>query len=141
MAKFVCNLVADNKKFWKTIKLFFFDKSQSQNKIVLTEGERIFSSDVEVVEKMNEIFVTVTDSLAINENLNDENATDGITDPVKQVAKQFSNHPSILKIIGHYQNDGPFAFQQVAPDAIDKEVTNLNPKKATTHKSIPQKNP
>ena len=87
MAKFVCNLVTDNKKFWKTIKLFFFDKSQSQNKIVLTEGERIFSSDVEVVEKMNEIFVTVTDSLAINENLNDENTTDGITDPVKQVAK------------------------------------------------------
>ena len=79
---------------------------------------------------MNEFFVTVTDSLGI-----DENATDGITDPVKKAVKKFLNHPSILKIKGHYA--GPFAFQKVTPDAIDKEVRNLNPKKATTHKNIP----
>ena len=30
-------------------------------------------------------------------------------------------------------------FQKVAPDAIEKEVRNLNPKKATTHKNIPPK--
>ena len=53
--------------------------------------------------------------------------------------QKFSNHPSILKIKGHYQNADPFVFQKVTPDAVDKEVRNLNPKKATTHKNIPPK--
>ena len=133
------SLVTDNKKFWKTVKPFFSEKSQSQNKIVLTEGERIISDDFEVAETMNEFFVTVTDSLGINENFIDENPTDGVTDPVEKAVKKFSNHPSILKIKSHYQNVGPFVFQKVAPGTVDKEVRNLNPKKATTHKNIPPK--
>ena len=85
---------------------------------------------------MNEFFVTVTDSLRINENFDDENATDGITDPVQKAVKKFSNHPSILKIKGHYQNAGPFFFQKVAPDTIEKEVRSLNSKKATSTKIL-----
>ena len=133
------SLVTDNKKFWTTIKPFFSDKSQSQNKIVLTEGERIISNDVEVAETMNEFFVTVTDSLGINDNFSDENATDGITDPIEKAVIKFSNHPSILKIKGQFPTAGPFVFKKVAPDTVDEEVRNLNPKKATTHKSIPPK--
>ena len=38
--------ITDNKKFWKTVKPFFSDKSHSNNKIVLTEGEKIISNDV-----------------------------------------------------------------------------------------------
>ena len=83
------SLVTDNKKFWATVKPFFSDKSQSQNKIVLTEGERIISDDVEVAETMNEFFVTVTDSLGINENFIDENPTDEVTDPVEKAVKNF----------------------------------------------------
>ena len=67
------------------------------------------------------------------------NATKQITDPVKKAVKELSNHPSILKIKGHYQNAGPFAFQKVALDAIDKEVRNVNPKKTTKHKISLQK--
>ena len=133
------SLITDNKKFWKTVKPFFSDKLQSKNKIVLIEGETIISNDVEVAETMNDFFVTVTDSLGINENSNNENVTEGITDPVEKAVHKFSNHPSILKIKGHYQNAGPFFFQKVTPDAVDKEVRNLNPKKATTHKNIPPK--
>ena len=39
-------------------------------------------------------FVTVTESLGINENFSDENATDGITDPVEKAVKNISNQPS-----------------------------------------------
>ena len=53
------------------------NKSQSQNTIVLPEGERIVSDDAEVAKTMNEFFVTVADSLGRSENFNDENATDG----------------------------------------------------------------
>ena len=131
--------MTDSKKFLKTVKPFFSDKSQSQSKIALTEGERIISSDVEVAEAMNEFFVTVTDSLGLIENFSDEDATDGITDPVEKAVIKFSNHPSILKIKGHYQTAGPFVFKKVAPDTVDKEVRSLIPKKATTHTNIPPK--
>ena len=117
----------------------FSDKSQSQNKIVLTEGERIISNDVEVAKTMNECFVTVTDSFGINDNFSDENATDGITDPIEKAVIKFSNHPSILKIKRHYQTACPLVFKKVAPDTVDEEVRNLNLKEATTHKNVPPK--
>ena len=85
---------------------------------------------------MNECFVIVTDSLGINENSSNENASEGITNPVEKAVQNFANHTSILKIKGHYQNVGPFVVQKVTPDAVDEAVRNLNPKKATTHKRI-----
>ena len=88
---------------------------------------------------MNEIFVSVTDSLGINENSGYENAAERIRDRIDKAVHKFSNHPSILKIKDHYQNAGSLHFQQVTPDAVDKEVRNLNPKKATTHKNVPPK--
>ena len=131
------SLVTDNKKFWKTVKPFFSDKSQSKNKIVFIEEETIICNDLEVAETMDEFFVSVTDSLGINENSGYENATEGISDPIDKAVHKFSNHPSILKIKDQYQNAGSFYFQQVTLDAVDKEVRNLNPKKATTPKNIP----
>ena len=49
------------------------------------------SDDSKVAETMNECFVTVTDSLGINENFNDEITTDGITDPVEKAVKNFES--------------------------------------------------
>ena len=59
------------------------------------EDETNISNDVEVPETMNEFFVTVTDSLGMNEGYNNWNATEGITDPVDAV-HNFQNYPSIL---------------------------------------------
>ena len=133
------SLVTDNKKFWKIVKPYFSDKLQSKSKIVLIEDETIISNDVEVTETMNEFFITVMNSLGINEIANYENRTEGIIHPVDKAINKFSNHPSILKITDHYQNADSFNFQIVTPDAVDKGVRNLNPKKATTHKNIPPK--
>ena len=121
------------------MKPLFSDKLQSKNKIVLIEDKTIISNDDEVAETMNEFFVSVTNSLGIKENSGYENTTEGITDPIDKAVHKFSNHPSILKIKNHYQNAGSFHFQKVTPDAVDKEVRNLNPKKATTHKNVPPK--
>ena len=67
------------------------------------------------------------------------NAPVGIIDPVDKAVHKSPNHPTILKIKDHYQNAGSFYFQTVTPDAVDKEVRNLNSKKATTHKNFPAK--
>ena len=53
------------------------------------------------------------------------------TDPVDKAVYKFSNHPSILKIQDHCQNVGSFHFQKVTPDAVDREIRDLSPKKAT----------
>ena len=47
--------------------------------------------------------------------------------------------PLATQIKDHYHNAGSFYCQKVTPDAVDNEVRNLNPKKATTHKNIPPK--
>ena len=109
------SLVTDNKRLWKTVKPLFSNKLQSKNKIVLIEDETIISNDDEVAGTMNEFFVSVTDSLGINENSGYENATEGITDPIDKAVHKFSNHPSILKIKDRYQNAGSFHFQKVTP--------------------------
>ena len=121
------SLVTNNKKFWKSVKPFFSDKLQSKSKIVLIEDETIISNDVEVAETMNEFFITATDSLGINENSYYENTTEGIIHPVDKAIHKFSNHPSILNIKDHYQNADSFNFQTVTPDAVEKEIRNLNP--------------
>ena len=127
-----------SKKFWKTVKPFFSDNLQTKNKTVLIEDETIISNDAEVAETMNELFVTVTSPLGINENSNCQNTTEGITYPIDKAVYKFSNHPSILKIKDHCQNVVSFHFQKVAPDAVDIEARDLNPKKATTHKTSHQ---
>ena len=105
----------------------------------MIEDETIISNDVEVVGTTNELYVTVTDSLGINENSNYENTREGITDPVDKVVYKFSNHPSILNITDHCQNVSSCHFQKGTRDAVDREVRDLNPKKATTHKNVPAK--
>ena len=65
------------------------------------------------------------------------NATKKTTDPIKKAVKKISNCSSILKINGQYRNAGPFAFQKVDSDTIDKGDRNVNPKIATTDKHIP----
>ena len=53
----------------------------------MTEGDKIVSNDVDVAETMNEFFGTVNDSLGINENSNNENASEGILDPVEKAVQ------------------------------------------------------
>ena len=42
--------VTDNKKFWKTVKPFFTDKSKGGDNIILVENENIISEDNDVSE-------------------------------------------------------------------------------------------
>ena len=39
--------IVDNKKFWKTVKMYFSDKSNNFEKIFLIEQERVITSDSE----------------------------------------------------------------------------------------------
>ena len=66
-------------------------------------------------------------------------SSDGITDPVDKAIDKYKFHPSILLIQRHLKNHDIFSFKTVKIGDIEKEINNINPKKATTGNSIPPK--
>ena len=131
--------VTDNKKFWKTVKPFISDKSSSKSRITLVEEGKIVSNESDVAETFNNFFVTITDSLGIIENENIILASEDISDPIDQIVLKFSRQPSIQKIRSFNENNCCFSFEKVSIENIKNGISELNPSKATTFKSIPPK--
>ena len=47
------SLVADNKKFWKTVKPLFSGKTSQKEIINLTENKNVLTQDLEIAEAFN----------------------------------------------------------------------------------------
>ena len=60
-------------------------------------------------------------------------------DPVTRAIEKFKTHPSVLIIKDKIFQGNNFSFTEVSQSEIEKEIKNLNVKKATTHKNIPPK--
>ena len=63
-------------------------------------------------------------------------SSDGITDPVDKAIDKYKFRPSILLTQKHLKNHDIFSFKTVEIGVIEKEINNINPKKATTSNSI-----
>ena len=74
---------------------------------------------------MNEFFVTVTDSLGINENSNNESASEGISDPVEKSKNTNPSHN--------------FTFSFVSNSRVSAKLRELKINKAAPIGSIPGK--
>ena len=48
--------IVDNKKFWKTVKSFFFDKLNNFENIFLIEKCNLLTYDIEIAENFNKYF-------------------------------------------------------------------------------------
>ena len=57
------NLIADNKKFWKTVKSLFSDKISHKDIISLTEDGKTIPEDLQIAEIFNNYFSNVVRSL------------------------------------------------------------------------------
>ena len=66
-------------------------------------------------------------------------SSDGNNDPVDKAIDKYKFHPSILLIQKHLKYHDIFSFKTVEIGDIEKEINNINPKKATTSNSIPPK--
>ena len=60
-------------------------------------------------------------------------------DPVTRAIKKFKTHPSVLIIKDKIFQGNKFSFIEVSQCEVEKEINNLNVKKATTHQNIPPK--
>ena len=58
--------ISDNKKFWKTVKPLFSEKTMSSDKITLIENDLIISKDQEVAETFNSFFSNAVKNLNID---------------------------------------------------------------------------
>ena len=54
------NDVNDNKKFWKTTKLFFSDKGLNINKLMLIEDNNLISKKSVLANTMSQYFTNIT---------------------------------------------------------------------------------
>ena len=59
--------IADNKQFWRTVKPLLSDKSKSNEKITLVEGDKITSEDKSNAEILNSFFSNAVKNLKIPE--------------------------------------------------------------------------
>ena len=134
------SFVTDNKLFWKTIKPFFSNKVNYGSQIKLVEKDEVLQDDDQIAKELNKFFKNAVPTLNIKENRFITNrSSGGITDPVDKAIDKYKFHPSILLIRKHLKNHDIFSFKTVDIGDIEKEINNINPKKATTSNSIPPK--
>ena len=65
--------------------------------------------------------------------------SDNLKDPVARAIEKFKTGPSVQIIKDKIFQGNKFSFTEVSQPEIEKEIKNLNIKKATTHKNIPPK--
>ena len=129
--------ITDNKIFWKTMKPLFSDKGCHKPKITLIDEGKITSEDQEVSNIFNEYFKNAINCLEIeNEHKGNEINLDVSTN---FIIDEYKHHPSISSIKDKIGSASEFSFRAITLEEIDKELKNLNDKKASTSNSIPAK--
>ena len=89
--------IADNKKFWKTVKPLLSDKSKSNEKIVLLEDNEI-NEDKDNAGRLNSFFSNAVKNLKIPEFSETNPLAENISHPIFKAILKHENHPSIIAI-------------------------------------------
>ena len=91
-----------------------------------------------MAETLSKFFVKAVDKLDIKEFKSISNI-DGLSDPVEIAIKKYENRSSIVVITEKFNFTLRFEFEEVNLKHIEKEILNLNTKKAVGSSSIPAK--
>ena len=129
----------DNKLFWKTIKPSFSDKIVTRDRIPLTENGEVVKTELETAETLNNFFGLVIKSLMIPKYNEYDPSTDRVKNRTIRAILKYRNHPSILTIREQKKAQINFCFKEVSIEETQKEVLNLNNKKASQNSDIPTK--
>ena len=93
------NNIADNKKFWQTVKPLFSDKINHRETINLIDNKVTLSNDEEIAETLNKYFCNIAKDLSLPENPSiNEPSVELFTDPVILGLEKYKDHPSITSI-------------------------------------------
>ena len=132
-------ILEDNRKFWKKVKPLFSGKHKVLEKnIVILEGEKIISDNLEVAEKLNNFFIDAVENLDI-EHVETEGGHTESYDIIDDILRQYKGHPSILKINENVKLDGKFSFKDLGERNVNEAIYSMDPKKAGLENDIPTK--
>ena len=126
--------ILDNKQFWKVVKPLFSDKLISGDKINL-----IGKTEMKTAEIFNSFFSNIVKNLKIPQYPNFDPIAQIIEDPTLKAIVKYKNHPSILTIQAKYKGKNKFSFTEVTTQDIEKEIFDLETKKASQISDIPTK--
>ena len=129
----------DNKLFCKTIKPSFSDKIVTRDRIHLTENGEVVKTELETAETLNNFFGNVIKSLMIPKYNEYDPSTDRVKNRTIRAILKYRNHPSIPAIREQKKAQINFCFKEVSIEETQKEVLNLNNKKASQNSDIPTK--
>ena len=126
--------ISDNKKFWKTIKPFFYNKGLNTNSIVLVEDNGIVRNEEIIANIMNSYFTNITTHLKLKPTKIDPKTN------LESIIDTFQNHESVQRIqLANFHSKSSLKFNSVSELDFKKEILHLSSKKATRKGDIPAK--
>ena len=81
--------ITDNRRFWKSVKPAFSEKSTKTDKITLIENNEILSEDNKISEIFNTYFSNLVSNLNITTDKNLLSEEAGINDPILSAIKKY----------------------------------------------------
>ena len=134
--------IANNKKFWQSVKPLFTGKSKLQTNITIVENKEVVTEKNEVAEILNNYFIEAVQKLDIEKFTYEgkhESHSENIDDLIDKIISKYKLHPSILKIKEHIEVKNKFKFEDTTEDEIFLKIKSLDPKKACMQNDIPAK--
>ena len=124
----------ENKLFWKIIK-----PSLIRDRIHLTENGEVVKTELETAETLNNFFKSVIKNLIIPKYSEYDPSIDGVENHTIRAILKYRNHPNILAIRKRKKVQINFCFNEVSIEETQKEILNLNNKKASQNSDNPTK--
>ena len=123
------------------MKSFLSEKCTYASKISLMHNDNAISDNQELADTFNNFFEHAVDNLEIQEYQSDHNVDiNSISDdPIDYAIEEYKNRPSIVMINENVSFESRFSFTTVNEDDIQREILNINPKKAGMFGNIPTK--
>ena len=122
--------IADNKKFWQTVKPLLSDKVKSKEKITLLQGDMISTEDEKSAELLNAFFSSAVSNLNTPEYSGINILAERISHPTLKAILKDKNHPSITAI-NNLKRNYNFFSSVVSEEDILKEIKKLIPRIST----------
>ena len=117
--------LADNRKFWRTVKPVFSNEVQTNLSETLLEDGKMITEDLKIAEIFSHYFTNITETLGISEDQTLLSPTNGINDSVEKAIQKYAYHPSIKKIKECCELS-QFKFKPVNINEILLQIQKLN---------------
>ena len=130
--------ITNNKKFWKTIKPLFSDKTKSAVSIALKDNNKIVGSQNEVANIFKDYFSKIVSSLQVPESNNIDPQSERMSCPTLKSIMKYRRHPSIIAIQDVYKGSS-FSFSTVEKVDLIRKIKKPSKKKAIQDDVIPVK--